>query len=45
MLKLDPVPQVVTFDCYGTLVQWHRAVRDAARAILANHLRDGGAQV
>ena len=28
MLKLDhPVPKVITFDCYGTLVQWHLAVR------------------
>lgn len=37
MLKLDPVPKVITFDCYGTLVQWHRAVREAARAILSEH--------
>ena len=43
MLKLDPLPKVITSDCYGTLVQWHRAVRDAARLILANHVRDGGA--
>ena len=40
MLKLDPVPKVITFDCYGTLVQWHRAVSDAARAILSSHLRE-----
>ena len=37
MLKLDPAPKIVTFDCYGTLVQWHRAVRQAALAILSGH--------
>jgi len=41
MLKLDPAPKVITFDCYGTLVQWHRAVRDAALAVLSRHLRQG----
>ena len=41
MLKLDPAPKVITFDCYGTLVQWHRAVRDAALAVLSRHLREG----
>ncbi len=40
MLTLDPAPKVITFDCYGTLVQWHRAVRDAARAILSGHLEN-----
>jgi 2-haloacid dehalogenase len=39
MLKLDPMPKIITFDCYGTLVQWHRAVRDAACAILSGHLQ------
>lgn len=39
MLKLDPGPKVITFDCYGTLVQWHSAVRKAARAVLSRHLR------
>lgn len=43
MLRLDPPPKVITFDCYGTLVQWHRAVREAARAILAGHSREGSA--
>lgn len=41
MLKLDPAPKVITFDCYGTLVQWHRAVREAALAVLSRHLREG----
>ncbi len=26
MLKLDPPPKVITFDCYGTLVQWHEVL-------------------
>ncbi|MCW6506719.1 HAD family hydrolase [Lichenifustis flavocetrariae] len=39
MLKLDPIPKVITFDCYGTLVQWHDAVRRAVRAILSRRLR------
>ncbi len=43
MLKLEPLPEVITFDCYGTLVQWHRAVREAARAILSAHSREGDA--
>lgn len=38
MLQLQPVPTIITFDCYGTLVQWHDAVRSAARAILARRL-------
>ena len=44
MLKLDPLPKAVTFDCYGTLVQWHRAVREATRAILSGHSREGNAE-
>ena len=42
MLKLEPTPKVITFDCYGTLVQWHQAVREAAKAILSNHLSGDG---
>jgi 2-haloacid dehalogenase len=34
MLDLDPPPKVITFDCYGTLVQWREAMREAIRAIL-----------
>ena len=44
MLKLDPLPKVITFDCYGTLVQWHRAVREAARALLSRHSREVNAE-
>jgi 2-haloacid dehalogenase len=38
MLKIDSRTKVLTFDCYGTLVQWHRAVRQACAAILEQHL-------
>lgn len=38
MLMLDPPPKIITFDCYGTLVQWHRAMRNAARSVLTEHL-------
>ncbi len=38
MLQLDPAPKIITFDCYGTLVQWHRALRAAALAIISRHL-------
>ena len=41
MLTLDPPPTVITFDCYGTLVQWHRAVKEAACAILRAHALAG----
>ena len=41
MLKLNPPPKIITFDYYGTLVQWRRAMRQAARAILSAHSREG----
>jgi 2-haloacid dehalogenase len=31
-----PRPACVTFDCYGTLIQWDEGLRDAVRTILAN---------
>ena len=37
MLTLEPTPKIITFDCYGTLVQWHRAVREAAFSVLSAH--------
>lgn len=36
--------KVITFDCYGTLVQWHRAVREATCAIFPRHFRKGDAE-
>ncbi|WP_267425602.1 haloacid dehalogenase type II [Methylobacterium sp. GC_Met_2] len=44
MLQLQPVPTIITFDCYGTLVQWHAAVRSAARAILAGRVTQAEAE-
>ncbi|QKD19206.1 HAD-IA family hydrolase [Mesorhizobium sp. NZP2077] len=35
MLRLVPKPKCITFDCYGTLVQWHQALRNAVGAVLA----------
>ena len=39
--KLDPVPKVITFDCYGTLVQWYEVLLREIAATLAAHGRDG----
>ncbi|TDV45062.1 2-haloacid dehalogenase [Pseudomonas graminis] len=39
MLELDSRTKVITFDCYGTLVRWHDAVRRAAASILERHLQ------
>ncbi len=38
MLTLTPAPKIITFDCYGTLVQWHQTMREAARSVLVAHL-------
>jgi 2-haloacid dehalogenase len=32
-----PSPKVITFDFYGTLVQWHQALDAAGHAILSRH--------
>lgn len=44
ILKLDTLPKVITFDCYGTLVHWHYAMRQAAGAILSRHLQTDARQ-
>ena len=36
-LSLSPVPQVITFDCYGTLVQWRERFRESIGALLFEH--------
>lgn len=43
MLTHTSRPKVITFDCYGTLVQWHRALHTAVRAILVEHAGEAGA--
>ena len=37
MARLVPKPKWITFDCYGTLVQWHAALQRAVCAVLAEH--------
>jgi 2-haloacid dehalogenase len=37
MFTLDPVPKVITFDCYGTLVQWYEVLLREIEATLAEH--------
>lgn len=32
--SLDPVPKVITFDCYGTLVQWYEVLTREVDATL-----------
>lgn len=39
MFALDPAPKVITFDCYGTLVQWHEVLLRKIAATLAAHGR------
>jgi 2-haloacid dehalogenase len=34
-LDLDPPPKIITFDCYGTLVQWFEVLRAAIGEVLA----------
>ena len=38
--NLDPAPKVITFDCYGTLVQWYEVLRREIAAVLAAQNRD-----
>ena len=40
MFNLDPAPSIITFDCYGTLVQWYEVLLREIDAILAR--RDAG---
>jgi 2-haloacid dehalogenase len=43
MFKLDPGLKVITFDCYGTLVQWYEVLLREIAAALAAHGQDGTA--
>ncbi len=36
MLKFDDFA-VLTFDCYGTLIDWETGIREALRPVFANH--------
>ncbi|TDK36733.1 haloacid dehalogenase type II [Rhizobium deserti] len=37
MFKLHPAPKVITFDCYGTLVQWYEVLLHEIDMVLAAH--------
>jgi 2-haloacid dehalogenase len=39
MFQLAPVPKIITFDCYGTLVQWREVLLRGIGAILADRGR------
>lgn len=41
MFKLDPAPKIITFDCYGTLVQWYEVLLREIGAVLAEHGESG----
>lgn len=41
--QLDPAPKVITFDCYGTLVQWYEVLLREIAATLTAHGRDEAA--
>lgn len=43
MFKLDPAPKVITFDCYGTLVQWYEVLLREIGDTLRAHGRDNAA--
>lgn len=36
---LQPVPKIITFDCYGTLVQWYEVLLQEVGRTLADHGR------
>ena len=40
MFKLDPAPKFITFDCYGTLVQWYEVLLCEIATMLAAHGRN-----
>ncbi|WAP67190.1 HAD family hydrolase [Jiella pelagia] len=40
MFKLDSAPKIITFDCYGTLVQWYEVLLRELEAVLVAQGRD-----
>nr|WP_306228895.1 haloacid dehalogenase type II [Aurantimonas sp. CSK15Z-1] len=40
MFRLDPAPKVITFDCYGTLVQWYEVLLREIAAVLREQGRE-----
>lgn len=41
MFSLDPAPRIITFDCYGTLVQWHEVLLHEIGIVLAKQGQPG----
>ncbi|HWL84097.1 MAG TPA: haloacid dehalogenase type II [Roseomonas sp.] len=39
--RLEPPPKIITFDCYGTLVQWYEVLLREIRLLLDDQGRDG----
>jgi len=37
-------PDILTFDCYGTLIDWETGILSALRPLLARHGHDAGAE-
>ncbi|AXV17722.1 haloacid dehalogenase type II (plasmid) [Neorhizobium sp. SOG26] len=37
LFNLDPAPKVITFDCYGTLVQWYEVLLREIETTLGEH--------
>jgi 2-haloacid dehalogenase len=37
MFQPNPSPKVITFDCYGTLVQWYEVLQREVGAVLSKH--------
>lgn len=35
--SIEPRPDVLSFDCYGTLIDWERGIGDALRPLLQRH--------
>jgi 2-haloacid dehalogenase len=40
MFSLDPAPKIITFDCYGTLVQWREVLLRELSRILSSQGRN-----
>lgn len=41
VFELEPAPKIITFDCYGTLVQWPEVLLREINATLAEHGGNG----
>lgn len=39
--RLEPAPKIITFDCYGTLVQWYEVFAREIGEVLARHQSHG----